>query len=59
MTEDPWEWEYRQRRMAWYRAKYLSWKVSRKMTPPPFHDHWLHMPMRWVDTGEPVTGVTV
>lgn len=57
MTDRFWEWEEAQRRMADYRARFLSWRKGRRIVAPnPTSDpHWLHLPMRYADTGEPVT----
>lgn len=53
--------EERVRRMARYRARFLSWKGGRKIIEPygnldGIDAHWIHMPLRYADTGEPVMG---
>lgn len=52
-----WQEEEARQRMATYRARFMSWQYSRKVVPPPFWpgEHWWHLPMRFADTGEPVT----
>ena len=47
-------------RKAGLLARFLSWKYGREVI---FHGnqdrkepHWIHAPLRWADTGEPVTG---
>lgn len=52
--------ELKETRMALYRARFLSWKLGRKVmlhstNRDDYNPHWIHMPMLWVDTGEPVT----
>lgn len=54
--------EDRELRVARYFARFLSWKLGRKIAPPRGNDdgcgdHWIHQPLRWADTGEPVTTV--
>lgn len=54
--EDFWDWEYRQRRMARYQARYLSWQAGERVMPPSFFvgEHWIHKPFVYASTGQPV-----
>ena len=52
--------ERKERRMARYRARVLSWRLNRKVAPPMgnidgINPHWIHEPFRWADNGQPVT----
>ena len=42
------------------RSYYLSKKFGRKVSRPAgnpdgANNHWIHQPLRWADTGEPVS----
>ena len=46
-------------RKAAYRARFLSWRYGRAIASPygnlsGINPHWIHEPLRWADTGEPV-----
>lgn len=51
-----WPDEQRRQRLAAYRARYLSWKLGRTVTPMSMNpgDHWWHLPLVFADTWEPI-----
>lgn len=47
-----WVEEYRQRRMASYRARFYSWRTGRPVVVRDFLPHWMDQPLMWGDTSE-------
>ena len=45
-------------RLASCRARFLSWRYGREVLVPFGDSHWWHKPLRFADTGEPLTVVS-